>query len=62
MNIPIYQYEINDGLAEQIQNNSVAYVSAANPDTVSGFSDSIDLEKILEKNISFGIVHLFVSK
>ncbi len=52
MNIPIYQYEINDGLAEQIQNNSVAYVSAANPDTVSGFSDSIDLEKILEKNIS----------
>jgi hypothetical protein len=53
MNIPIYPDEVNDGLAEQIKNNSVAYVAAASPATAPVEQvDSYKLQKILAQNIS----------
>ena len=58
MNIPIYQSEINDGLAEQIQNNSVAYVAAANRAPVPSLEDNNDLQDILAQNISDAKLHV----
>jgi len=52
MNIPIYQSEINDGLAEQIQNNSVAYFAAASPGKVLEVCEDENLQKLLAQNIN----------
>ena len=52
MNIPIYQSEINDGLGEQIKNNSVAYVAVASPGKVPQVCEDKDLQKLLAQKIS----------
>lgn len=51
MSIPIYQAEIKDGLTEQIQDNSVAYVSVAKSDLVPAVDNVQKLQKILAQNI-----------
>jgi len=61
-NIPIYQSEINDGLADQIQNNSVACLAVAEADVKPSPEAVEKLQKILAANRDGGDVALAENK